>query len=532
MKQEELFDAYLQQELSESQMRELLKSLESDPEIKKAFFLYVEETSSMIQCAHDMQTEHHLPEVSKSETTAPSQEEQTKTIIPFNFKLISSIAAVIICAFLILNTQDLKSPQLTYRITEAQAESFSLGSVDSLETISLNTNESLRLINDSGSRLQLIGPMQAKFINDKKIQLDNGRISIHLNNKDKGFILQNPIKGIRDIGTAFGAHLKDQNLELHVFDGLVEFGTKNKILVKENESYSYSDKQGFSSIPHLSEQIFTSDKIINPLLQFKVLAGEDYFLKLNENTSSLQGTINILNYNPQNQKLVLQIYADDEFIQGVQFTNKQKEIQVKLSDLDKARMLRFHINGSNNDIPTLYAQVNFLQNDILQPLKANQVLISDKAQWHFYKGEAAPQADWKTVSQTPINWQKSRASFGYSDKAITELNVDDHPLHLRHKFQLKQLPNKMAKLIISARVDDGAIFYLNGVELQRIYLHDGPLDQSSRANFRTKSEAKFVTFSLPIDSLKPGENILSASVYQFEKKSSDMFFNARLLLLE
>ncbi len=90
----------------------------------------------------------------------------------------------------------------------------------------------------------------------------------------------------------------------------------------------------------------------------------------------------------------------------------------------------------------------------------------------------------------------------------------------------------MAKLILSARVDDGAIFYLNGVELQRTHLPDGPLDQSSRANSRTKSEKKFTTFILPVDQLKQGHNILSASVYQFEKKSTDMFFNTRLLLLE
>jgi hypothetical protein len=75
-------------------------------------------------------------------------------------------------------------------------------------------------------------------------------------------------------------------------------------------------------------------------------------------------------------------------------------------------------------------------------------------------------------------------------------------------------------------------FNLNGIELQRIYLAEGPLDQMTRANFRTESEAKFRTFILPVENLRQGSNTLAVSVYQFKKKSSDMFFNARLLLMD
>ena len=536
MNQEELFDAYLRQELNEEELTQLLQRLEQEEDFKQDFFRYVEETSAMLQCAQDMQSEHLLPKEDdlKIATKAPNQKtkQAPKSNFVFDFRIITAIAAILVCGFIILNKEGFSPEKLTYRITEAQAKNFTLSPISPQERIVLEENESLRLINESGSRIQLVGPIHAQFIHDKNVILKSGRITLSLSEEDQGFLLSNSIKDIRDIGTAFGAHLRNKDLDLHVFDGLVEFGTNNKILVKEKESYTYSSKSGFSSIPHLSEQVFASNAQINPLLEFKVLAGENYFLKLNENTSTLQGTINILNYNPKNPKLMLQIFADDEFIQGVQFTKKQKEIQIKLNDLDKARMLRFHIDGSNHDIPTLFAQISFSQNDALEPLQASQVLISDKAQWHFYKDEIAPQEDWKTSSQAPANWQKSQASFGYSDKASTELKLDDHPLHVRHEFELQRLPNKMAKLILSARVDDGAIFYLNGVELQRTHLPDGPLDQSSRANSRTKSEKKFTTFILPVNQLKQGHNILSASVYQFEKKSTDMFFNARLLLLE
>jgi hypothetical protein len=532
VKQEELFDAYLRQELNEIEMKDLVDLLESDPQIKEDFFLFIEETSSLIQCAHDMQSEHHFPEVEKSPTIITTHKNESKTLIPFKFKWVSAIAAALICAFLILSSQKLQTPKLTYRISEVQAKNFKIGAIDSMELISLNKNESLRLINKSGSRIQLIGPMQAQFINDKRIQLIDGRFSIELSEQDKGFQLTNSLKNIRDIGTAFAANLNDNKINLHVFEGLVEFGEQNKFLVKENESYTYSESKGFSSIPHLSKHMFSQNTVTPQSLNFKVLAGEDYFLKLNENTQQLSGLINIVNYNPRNPKVMLQIFADDEFIQGVQFTKNQNEIQVNLQNLDKVRMLKFSLTGSNKDIPTLYANLNFPMNHSQKPLSPSQILISDKANWYYYKDEAEPQEDWKTSEQAPVKWRQSQASFGYSDKARTEITEDNHPLHLRHSFTLDRKPNKWAQLILSTRLDDGAIFYLNGIELQRIYLAEGPLDQMTRANFRTESEAKFRTFILPVENLRQGSNTLAVSVYQFEKKSSDMFFNARLLLLE
>ncbi|WDE95721.1 hypothetical protein PQO03_08330 [Lentisphaera profundi] len=532
MKPEELFDAYLRQELDETQMENLLHQLQENENLKKDFFAYIDETSCMIQCATDLQHEQFLPKKDEFNKLKSIRKEPVQKIRKVNFALLSSIAAIFIFALVFFNQTSSNNEILTYRITEANAENFTLSALSTEQSITLNSDEYLSLINASGSRIRLIGPVQAQFIHDKNIALKSGRISVSLSDEDKGFLLSNPIKNIYDIGTAFGAHLNEKNLDLHVFQGLVEFGKKNKILVKEKESYSYSQQNGFSSIAHLSKQVFYSKLNKLPELKFKVLAGEDYYLKLNDQVNELEGSITIVNYNPNNPRVMLQIFADDEFIQGVQFTKSQREISINLKDLADTALLRFNLKGSNNDIPTLFADVSFPQHQAKQILLATKELISDNAQWSYYKAEAAPVPNWKRSASAPALWKKSPASFAYSDKATTEISEDNHPLHLRHDFDLDTLPAKHAKLILSMRVDDGVIIYLNGQEVQRLYLPLGALSQQSRANYRTKSEAKFTTFIIPTEHLQEGQNILSASVYQYEKKSSDMFFNARLLLLE
>ena len=111
MTQEELFDAYLRQELNDEQLADLVQKLEADTEFKDAFFNYVDETSAMVQCANDMKSEHLIPktdELKQTQTEDKIPENNSKEIIPFNIKLISALAALFVCAFVVFNKTDLK----------------------------------------------------------------------------------------------------------------------------------------------------------------------------------------------------------------------------------------------------------------------------------------------------------------------------------------------------------------------------------------------------------------------------------------
>lgn len=80
-------------------------------------------------------------------------------------------------------------------------------------------------------------------------------------------------------------------------------------------------------------------------------------------------------------------------------------------------------------------------------------------------------------------------------------------------------------LSITALIDDSAIFYLNGVELLRVGLPDGPVSYATLAN-RTVGNAVPEIFELGSGKLVQGENILAVEVHQDSLFSADLTFAA------
>ena len=80
-------------------------------------------------------------------------------------------------------------------------------------------------------------------------------------------------------------------------------------------------------------------------------------------------------------------------------------------------------------------------------------------------------------------------------------------------------------LSIIALIDDSAIFYLNGVELLRVGLPDGPVSYATLAN-QTVGNAVPDIFELGSGKLVQGENILAVEVHQDSLFSADLTFAA------
>ena len=137
--------------------------------------------------------------------------------------------------------------------------------------------------------------------------------------------------------------------------------------------------------------------------------------------------------------------------------------------------------------------------------------------------------------QTPLiskNWLQSQASFGIDRVVKTKLEHTQYPLYLKHRFSLNSTPTINDQLHLSMKVDDGAVVYLNGNELMRHNLPTGKLgfDTQSLTRINNTNEDKFQTFILPSTHLKKGINDLSVQVMQFNKESSDIYFDLKLSL--
>ncbi|MDB6032186.1 MAG: hypothetical protein JWM16_2524, partial [Verrucomicrobiales bacterium] len=79
-------------------------------------------------------------------------------------------------------------------------------------------------------------------------------------------------------------------------------------------------------------------------------------------------------------------------------------------------------------------------------------------------------------------------------------------------------------------VDDGAVFYLNGVEIYRLNMPDGPIAYTNLASASVATAAYTGPFAVPTNSLVLGTNVLAVEVHQFTTSAlgADVVFGAEL----
>ena len=99
--------------------------------------------------------------------------------------------------------------------------------------------------------------------------------------------------------------------------------------------------------------------------------------------------------------------------------------------------------------------------------------------------------------------------------------------HFRTKFTLDGDP---AATVLRLRplLDDGAVFYLNGVELSRVNMGGGPVNASTPASVNVENIALGGAFGVPADALIRGDNVLAVEVHQAVDGMNDMVFGAEL----
>ncbi len=96
----------------------------------------------------------------------------------------------------------------------------------------------------------------------------------------------------------------------------------------------------------------------------------------------------------------------------------------------------------------------------------------------------------------------------------------------RARFTLDADPSA-TELFADCEIDDGAVFYLNGVEVARHNLPDGAIDADTLASAAV-DEDPAVSLELSSGALVRGENVLAVEVHQAEADDPDMLFGCAL----
>ena len=90
-------------------------------------------------------------------------------------------------------------------------------------------------------------------------------------------------------------------------------------------------------------------------------------------------------------------------------------------------------------------------------------------------------------------------------------------------------PSVFQTLRINLRRDDGAIVYLNGVEVFRSNIREGAVDYGTLAITSNTSETAFFSKTIEADGLVAGTNVIAVELHQASADSSDLSFALELI---
>jgi len=156
--------------------------------------------------------------------------------------------------------------------------------------------------------------------------------------------------------------------------------------------------------------------------------------------------------------------------------------------------------------------------------------------WKYHDQGSAPAAGWKGLPYADGSWREGLAKFGYGDNDETTTvsygGVDNQKYittYFRRRFFLDD-PADYSALTASLLVDDGAVIYLNGNEVERINIDPGTVTYSTQANESVggDDEEAFFDWSLDPADLLGGENVIAVEVHQRSQTSSDLGFDLAL----
>ena len=161
-----------------------------------------------------------------------------------------------------------------------------------------------------------------------------------------------------------------------------------------------------------------------------------------------------------------------------------------------------------------------------------EALVPEGAIWRFFKGEREPSGGllWTQLGFDDADdaaWKSGPSGFGFADDddatVLGDMKGGYSSLYLRHEFEVPD-PSSTRRLILTVRVDDGFVAYLNGVEIERFGIEPdlAPVAFDARASIAATTEP-CIPWAFPLDPklLLAGKNMLAIQGLNHTLTSSD-----------
>ncbi len=166
------------------------------------------------------------------------------------------------------------------------------------------------------------------------------------------------------------------------------------------------------------------------------------------------------------------------------------------------------------------------------------VLVASESSWNFNDNGTDLGTTWRNTSIREVNnnWDAGDAQLGYGQG--DEATVIDYGGDAANKYPTYYFRQYFSvydyeaydSLWIKLQKDDGAIVYLNNVEIMRHNMPSGPVGYSTYSAGNELYPDSFYTASWPAAILNSGTNVIAVEVHQVNATSSDLSFDLQLEL--
>ena len=170
---------------------------------------------------------------------------------------------------------------------------------------------------------------------------------------------------------------------------------------------------------------------------------------------------------------------------------------------------------------------------------ADQTLIAPGSQWRYNDSGTNLQTAWRDAAYSDTNWPLGNAQLGYGDGDESTVISYGSSTNKRITYYFRQkfnVANPSALSALSARYvrDDGAVVYLNGVEVIRSNMPAGAITYTTLAPTAIANADESAWSEAPIDPslLVTGVNVVAVEIHQQSVTSTDVSFNFELRATE
>ena len=164
------------------------------------------------------------------------------------------------------------------------------------------------------------------------------------------------------------------------------------------------------------------------------------------------------------------------------------------------------------------------------------IIFGINKSWKYNQTSNLDGANWKVPAYNDSAWPSGPGLLGVENNAAvgtmaTVLTLGRTNYYFRTGFNFTGDPNAVV-LTFSNKIDDGAVFYLNGTEIQRIRMSAAPA-VITYTNYATSTPSSgdatnWDVFTIVGTNLVAGTNVLAVEVHQASPGSSDIVFGCAL----